>query len=64
MKTETNIVFTFNELEMKEAITKHFIDRVGTAHKISNSNIEFHAELDSQDQPFCFTTTISIRKEA
>jgi ribosome-associated translation inhibitor RaiA len=52
--------FTLNEKEIREAIRKHLVDKLGTSMEIKERNIELHASVSASETPYGFTATFTI----
>jgi ribosome-associated translation inhibitor RaiA len=55
--------FILNEKEIKEAIRKHLIDKLGTELEIKEQNIELNALVSKDDNPYDFTATLTVKTD-
>lgn len=55
--------FTLNEKEIKEAIRKHLIDKLGTELEIKEENIELNALVSMDENPYDFTATLMVKTD-
>ena len=56
-------LFTLNEQEIKEAIRKHLIDKLGTEIEIKEQNIELNALVSMDENPYDFTATLTVKTD-
>ena len=55
--------YTLNEKEIKEAIRKHLIDKLGTELDIKEQNIELNALVSMDENPYDFTATLTVKTD-
>lgn len=61
MTTTTVKTFELDEKEIKEAIRKHLIDKLGTLPQINDCDIELFASISMDDNPYDFTAKFTSK---
>lgn len=64
MEIKTVKYITLTEQEIKEAIRKHLIDKLGTEIKINERNIELSASISTEETLYNFTATLTVMTDA
>ena len=60
MEKKQNTIYTLTETEVKDAIRRYFVDKLGTKDNFSENDIKLDADVGRDDYPSNFTATLTI----